>query len=108
MPGDRVIKIGRTTGYTQGEVTTAFTVNLEVQMGTGLTARFDDVVQIESLTCNRFSDNGDSGSVILTHDGKPGGLLFAGTKEGGFRRHGITFANPLDIVLNALNLDLVI
>ena len=108
MPLDRVIKIGRTTGYTQGEVTAILTANLMVRMGSRLTARFDDVVQIESLNRNRFSDGGDSGSVVLTHDGKPGGLLFAGSKTGGSGRQGITFANPLDIVLNALNLDLVI
>lgn len=93
QPLDRVIKVGRTTGYTQGEVTAVFTANLQVQMGSGLTARFDDVIQIESLTRNRFSDGGDSGSVILTHDGKPGGLLFAGSKAGGVGRHGITLSS---------------
>lgn len=98
MPLDRVIKIGRSTGYTQGEVTAVFAANLLVEMGSGLTARFANVVQVESLNRNRFSDNGDSGSVILTHDGRPGGLLFAGTKTGGLGLHGITFANPLDIV----------
>jgi len=107
-PGDHVIKIGRTTGYTQGEVTAILTANLQVNMGGGLFARFDEVVQIEALTHNRFSDVGDSGSVILTPSGKPGGLLFAGTKSGGSLGHGITFANPLDIVLNDLDLDLVI
>ena len=108
MPLDTVIKIGRTTGYTQGEVTAVLTANLQVDMGSGLSARFDDVTEIESLADTRFSDGGDSGSIILRRDGAPGALLFAGSKTGGHRGKGITFANPLDIVLNALDLEIVI
>ena len=97
MPLDTVIKIGRTTGYTQGEVTAVLTANLQVDIGSGLSARFDDVTEIESLADTRFSDGGDSGSIILRRDGAPGALIFAGSKIGGHRGKGITCTNPLDI-----------
>lgn len=107
QPLDKVIKMGRTTGYTQGEVTAVNVMNLVVNMGSGLLARFDHAVQIGSLAQNAFSKGGDSGSIILRNDGLPGALLFAASASGGNHNQGMTFANPLDLVLNTLGLDLV-
>lgn len=108
MPLDPVVKLGRTTGYTQGEIIAIQVVNLAVMFGEGLSARFDNVIMIEPLPDTLFSAGGDSGSIVLRRDGVAGGLLFAGSEEGGHRGHGVTFANPLDLVLNALDLKVVI
>ena len=77
-------------------------------MGGGLVARFDDQIRIETVNENRFSDGGDSGSLILRNDGVPGGLLFAGSRTGGGMNRGMTFANPLDRVLSTLNVTMVL
>lgn len=108
MPLDSVVKLGRTTGYTQGEISAVQVVNVEVTFGKGLLARFDNVIMIESLAETLFSKAGDSGSIILRKDGAAGGLLFAGSEVGGHRGHGVTFANPLDMVLSELDLEIVI
>jgi hypothetical protein len=91
--GMRVMKYGRTTGFTKGRV---YAINAIVNVGysTGV-ARF--VKQI-IITPGNFSAGGDSGSLIVA-DGKgnqkrrPVGLLFAGSST-------ITIANPIDDVLN--------
>ncbi|MGF1446706.1 MAG: hypothetical protein ACFBRM_10990 [Pikeienuella sp.] len=108
MPGDLVVKNGRTTNYTQGEVVAVNVVNLGVDMGGGLVARFDNQIRVETVNRNRFSDGGDSGSLILRNDFQPGGLLFAGSGSGGSMNRGMTFANPLADVLSALHVEMVI
>lgn len=108
MPGDLVVKNGRTTNYTQGQVMAINVVNLGVDMGGGLVARFDDQIRIESVNNNSFSEGGDSGSLILRNDGAPGALLFAGSGQGGTLNQGMTFANPLDKVLEQLKVEMVI
>lgn len=81
-----VQKTGRTTSYTQGEITD---VSFEGWIGysTG-PAWFEDQLLIEPGT---FSDAGDSGSCILDLDEHIVGLLFAGGAT-----H--TIANPIDDV----------
>lgn len=107
---DRVKKIGRTTGYREGEIRLINVVNLNVNMRTPwdpLMARFDNVFSIESITNTPFSEGGDSGSLIMNDAGQPGGLLFAGSENGGAFNQGTTYACHLDLALNALNIDLV-
>jgi hypothetical protein len=90
--GMRVMKYGRTTGFTKGRV---YAINAIVNVGysTGV-ARFVNQIII---TPGNFSAGGDSGSLIVA-DGKgnqkrrPVGLLFAGSST-------ITIANPIDDVL---------
>jgi hypothetical protein len=103
---DPVRKAGRTTGYSQGQVQAVGVNNLMVSMGTG-SARFDGQMAIESLNGNSFSKGGDSGSIILDSNFRPIALLFAGSPSGGFDGMGLTFANPIDTVLNALKVDIV-
>ncbi|WP_068110191.1 hypothetical protein [Tropicimonas marinistellae] len=105
--GDYVLKTGRTTGYSQGEVTLVNVTNLNVGMGADLTARFDGVIQIESLSKTPFSDGGDSGSLILNDRHQPGALLFAGSSSGGAFNQGTTFACDLELTLQALNIEIV-
>jgi hypothetical protein len=93
-------KSGRTTQLTSGRVT-AIGATIRVSMPGGRTAVFRDQIEIRGLTGD-FSQGGDSGSLIWTWDEKrdPVALLFAG---GG----GRTFANPINHVLAALDIDLL-
>ncbi len=99
--GLQVGKTGRTTGLTAGFVT-AVGVTIRVNMGRGQVAQFVDQIEIQG-TRGDFSRGGDSGSLIWTWDDtrQPVGLLFAGGNRS-------TFANPIDTVLNALDIDLML
>ena len=103
-----VRKIGRTTGPTKGFVQAISVDNLTVQMETGPRPRyalFHRQIAITGVE-RRFSKPGDSGSLIYVKDGNPVGLLFAGAASGGDFGHGITFANPIQAVLDALEVDI--
>lgn len=92
--GDIVVKSGRTTFATRGRIVgingTSF-----VGYGPGQTARFVKQFIIEGID-KLFSNSGDSGSLILTEDLRPLGLLFAG---GGNQ----TIANPIEWVTASCN-----
>lgn len=98
--GLQVGKAGRTTGLTAGFVT-AIGVTIRVNMGRGQVAQFVDQIEIQGSRGD-FSRGGDSGSLIWTWDAtrQPVGLLFAGGNRS-------TFANPIDTVLNTLDIDLM-
>lgn len=91
----RVHKVGRTTGYTEGNVVGISGVaNVPYPGGT---ARFVDQLVIAPTEDNvgDFSDGGDSGSAILNDRHELVGLLFAGNGT-----H--TFANPIDDVITEI------
>lgn len=94
-------KSGRTTGLTQGRVTTVG-VSVNVNYGGGRVALFRDQIAIQSVNANPFSAGGDSGSLIWhwATGVQPVALLFAG---GG----GTTFANVIGRVLSALAIRLL-
>jgi hypothetical protein len=104
---DNVEKLGRTTGHTKGTIT-AFEVDdviVEYEIGN---LRFNNQIEIEGAGSRAFSDGGDSGSLIFTSAGQHAlGLLFAGSQQGGTNGRGLTYANPLENVLSALNAELV-
>lgn len=92
-----VKKYGRTTRLTHGEVKEInVTVEVCYEQLFGFfcikSAYFYDQIAISST--GTFSAGGDSGSLIVTEEGKnPLGLLFAGSSTR-------TFANRIDLVLN--------
>ena len=97
----RVRKIGRTTGVTRGQISAFEVDGLPVGYDTGVFT-FDDQIEIEGVL-GLFSDGGDSGSLITTEGDPLGvGLLFAGSTTGGPGGTGVTYANPLGAVLEAL------
>ena len=102
--GDAVAKVGRTTGKTTGRVTAFELDRFIVEFDIGL-LRFDDQIEIDGAD-EMFSDGGDSGSLILDADRRAVALLFAGTETGGTGNLGLTYANPLHPVLDALNAEL--
>lgn len=87
----RVYKAGRTTGWTEGEVT-AIGVVSSINYSTGV-AKFKNQLAIAPSADNSgpFSAAGDSGSGIWNTDNELVGLLFAGSP-------GRTLANPVDLV----------
>ena len=95
--GMRVRKYGRTTGYTEGNVTLLnATVNISYSTMAGpKTARFTGTVVTEAM-----SQGGDSGSLIVdVAENKAVGLLFAGSSLA-------TIFVPINSVLDQLNVNL--
>lgn len=97
--GMYVGKTGRTTQLRQGRIT-AVGATVNVNYGNGRVALFKNQFAVRAASGD-FSQGGDSGSLIWRWDSarNPVGLLFAG---GG----GTTFANPINYVLNALDIHL--
>ena len=94
--GDKVFKVGRTSGLTRGEVIQTPVIVGPIPYAPGpCWFRRSMVIQGENGT--PFSDHGDSGSAIVRYeDGKVVGLLFAGNGQ-----H--TWACRIDDVLRSLN-----
>ena len=92
-------KSGRTTQLTSGRIT-GCNETVRINYGAAGVALFRNQIAIRGLRGD-FSRGGDSGSIIWTWDSRrnPVGLLFAG---GG----GYTFANKIQYVLSALDINL--
>lgn len=108
LGGESVAKIGRTTSITRGRVTAIELDDVVVGYGDELgNLRFDDQIEIEGLGTGPFSRGGDSGSLVYREDGVALGLLFAGSEYGGDNGRGLTYVNPIDAVLTALDATLL-
>ena len=108
LPANATVhKVGRTTGQTKGRVTAFDIDNLRVDYDMGV-LRFDNQIEIEGTGNKAFSDSGDSGSLIVDDQLRAVGLLFAGGDVGGSNGKGLTYANPIETVLDALRVDLEI
>lgn len=108
--GAKVVKVGRQTIGTEGVVTAIEMDQVMVEYGVGRTsktARFDGQVAISGTAFQPFSKKGDSGALVLDSDGHAVGLLFAGSANGGENGGGLSFANPLAEVLQALEAELI-
>jgi hypothetical protein len=104
--GSDVAKVGRTTGTTRGRVTAFEMDNVLVNYDLGL-IRFDDQIEIEGAEAGPFSQGGDSGSLIVNAARQAVALLFAGGDIGGSNGQGLTYANPIAAVFDALNVELL-
>ncbi|MGM0667760.1 MAG: PKD domain-containing protein, partial [Bacteroidota bacterium] len=94
--GLNVKKYGRTTGFTQGEISEV-NVTIEVcyeSRGPYRCVKSARFINQFTITPGEFSAGGDSGSLIVSEDGNnPVGLLFAGSST-----H--TIASPIGVVLD--------
>jgi hypothetical protein len=102
--GTPVVKVGRTTGLTFGQVR-AFEVDNVVgdfELGP---LRFDDQIEVESTEGTPFSQDGDSGALVVDAEGRAVGVLFAGSDQGGTDGQGMSYVNPLGRVLDTLGVD---
>lgn len=94
--GMKVTKVGRTTGKTTGKIEDVhFRFTLDYEGGVGV------VGFINQVLCTRYTDVGDSGSLVVDKaTGRAVGLHFAGA-EGG------SVFSPIDEVLKTLGVELV-
>jgi hypothetical protein len=91
--GTALQKMGRTTGYTTGQIT-QLDVTVSVDYG-GKIATYRN-----QLMAGAMSQGGDSGSAVLDMNKRVVGLLFAGSNT-------TTIMNPIQPVLDALQVQLV-
>ncbi len=103
--GMAVQKRGRTTEHTFGDVgSTDATVSIDYKDGLGVrTLRHQIRIDTNTSLSTRFSDQGDSGSVVMDMSRNVVGLLFAGSTDG-----STTFANPIGVALDELGVDLLV
>lgn len=97
--GMPVRKVGASSELTTGEVKfihMIFWLAYPTPTGEEVTAGFQDLIGI-----SHFSNFGDSGSLVLTEDGKAVGVVLGSTPE-------FTACLPIQRALDALNCDLVI
>lgn len=115
LGAEEVSKIGRTTGVTHGRVTAIELDDVIVDYGAGLgELRFDNQIEVEGIGPGPFSRGGDSGSLVYragsdgagSDDAVAVGLLFAGSEAGGENGAGLTYLNPIDVVLKLLGAEL--
>ncbi len=93
--GMQVTKTGRTTGTTTGKVI-GIAARLQINYPVGLVGFRDQVL------CTRYTEGGDSGSLVLDKKTKKAvGLHFAGSPGKS------SFFNPIDRVLSGLGVKLV-
>ena len=91
-----VQKYGRTTGQTEGRVW-GVNVTVNVSYGSDGVATFVKQIWVRG---GGFSEGGDSGSLVVSMDRRPIGLLFAG---GG----SDTFVNPIADVQSELGITII-
>jgi hypothetical protein len=83
-PGDRVAKVGRTSGFTTGLVT-ATHVTISVAMSNAETVLLSDCAQIgPDQSSQDFHLPGDGGAVVVREDGTAIGILIAGAPSTAF------------------------
>ncbi|WP_096190119.1 chymotrypsin family serine protease [Evansella halocellulosilytica] len=92
--GAVVKKIGRTSGYTTGEILSV-DATIDVNFGNNRVARFHD-----QILTTHMSEGGDSGSLVTDMENRAVGLLFAGSTE-------VTILNQIENVRNLLEIDFV-
>ncbi|MFM6474455.1 MAG: SUMF1/EgtB/PvdO family nonheme iron enzyme [Dolichospermum sp.] len=69
---------------------------------------FENMIEIEGEGEQPFSQSGDSGSLVFDKDGYAIGIIIAGSNQGGKNNQGLTYAMPIETILNALDLELVL
>jgi hypothetical protein len=97
--GDKVHKVGRTTGLTFGTITQINVVVGPIAYAPG-DCWFQNSFVIEGDDGTTLSDHGDSGSAIVRDDGMVVGLLYAGNGTQ-------TYACPIDSILSGLTCTLI-
>jgi hypothetical protein len=108
-PDDEIAveKVGRTTGWTKGRISAIELDGVAVQYPVGVVS-FDGQIEVTGES-GAFSAGGDSGSLVYRPDTREAvGLLFAGSERGGENGTGLTFCNPIGLVLAQLGATLVV
>lgn len=95
-----VLKSGRSSGVTHGTIQ-SYSTDLKVDYSDGCKGAVANVIPFTDQivivgNSSSFSSSGDSGSLVMTENKQPVGLLFAGSST-------LTVANPINDVLNSLS-----
>jgi len=90
--GMKVRKLGRTTGYTEGEII-AVSTTVKLKVGSGV-AVFSD-----QLVASKMCEEGDSGAAVFDRGTKVVGLLFASG-------HEVSLINKVTNIFDALKIEL--
>ncbi|KGM98500.1 serine protease [Clostridium botulinum] len=93
--GEKVFKVGRTTGYTEGHITE--TDVTQIIDSSGKKALFKD-----QIAADVKSDKGDSGSVLLNENMNPIGLLMGTSQSTVY-----SVFNDMKKVTSALNIEII-
>lgn len=102
-PDQAVRKRGRTTGLTFGTVDSVdFSANVPYDHGI-VVLKNQITIEVDTSQSAQFGNGGDSGSAVVDENRNVVGLYFAGTEDGSF---GV--ANPIDFVLDELNIDICV
>lgn len=103
-----VEKVGRTTGLTVGRISAIEVDGVTVEYPTGV-IEFDGQIEVTGTGATpRFSSGGDSGSLVYSPERHAAvGLLFAGSEYGGENGAGLTYCNPIAVVLDELGVRLM-
>jgi hypothetical protein len=101
LPKMNVSKLGRTSGLTRGVVTATEFDHCVVMSEVG-NLTYDGQIEITGVD-DPFSREGDSGSLVVTEHNEAVGMVFCGNESANDNR-GLTYANPLPKVMDALNL----
>ena len=112
VANQNVLKVGRTTGYTEGEITAIQIDGLTVRHPSAGNFVFNNVFEVRPIgPYRRFGDSGDSGALVVLADGRDLsaiGLHFAGgVAQEGRRRRYLSYFCPLYIILPDMQLDWV-
>jgi trypsin-like peptidase len=105
-PGDPVRKLGRSSGATTAAVIATELDNIIVSYLNG-DARFDGQIEMDGVD-SPFSTDGDSGSLVVDSDNNAVGMIFAGSESGGVHGAGRSYAHPIDTVLAALKVTILV
>ncbi|MEO0247476.1 MAG: hypothetical protein ABIM20_05820 [candidate division WOR-3 bacterium] len=92
------MKYGRTTGLTFGFLI-AINATIKILIGNSYVL-FENQIVIER-DGDKFSDRGDSGSLILDSERRAIGLLFTGSET------RVSFANPIYEILSYFSVDII-
>jgi hypothetical protein len=95
----KVHKVGRTTDFTLGVVSDIH-FRTRISYKRSATRRAPAGLK-EQVLCSRFTQGGDSGSLVLNDRGRAVGLHFAGSPSS-------SIFNRIEHVLNALDIQLVL
>lgn len=99
-----VSKVGSSTGLTIGKLT-IFEMTRIFPYPDQISRQFPNLMAVESHISNRFSNKGDSGSILIDIEGCPQGLLIGGAYNETTGKV-ITYASPIDPVYEKLEIEL--
>jgi hypothetical protein len=99
--GEVVYKVGRTCRPTTGRVSATEVDNISIDYDMG-SLDCGGQIEIEPMNDTPFSQGGDSGSLIVDSQYRAVGLLFAGNDS------DVTYANPIETVMQTLNIHLLL